>query len=552
MPRTPAPLLVLALATLSFLLPGGALAHVGGEPGTGGPYERPPEIAAVELGRGETPCRAPDENLTKTQVIEGVPVRASRHCNPDDPRWIAAFVKGTNNVPQELLDEVRLHRDAVVKGDDLDGDGDPDVIHIRLEVQELNGWHLPEDVTAGEGFAIAPGIRPGFWVFAPKASGAHGGPTDLLVRMPSPPIRVEQGDSVRVTLENAHYLPHTIHFHGVDHPFLDADGEGNDGVPGASEAPVLPGATRTYEFTPRVPGTMFYHCHVQPQVHVEMGLNGLIIVEEDRPDNWLQTLNVGGGDVRHPSKAVLEEYHREYDLHYQNMDRELHVIVQEENDPRVLEERLHRVYDVTEATSDYFLLNGRSFPYTLRESVVVVAPDERVKLRVLSGGSAPIALHTHGHKPTATHLDGIADPSPVTRDVHWVAAAQRVDLALNTTNDGLHAYGPGVWFMHDHQEEAVTTDGINPGGDITVVAYESFLEERTHMPRAQAMGWDLFFDEAYYRGEVSPFHMLDPENFGPLVNTSDQDEEQATAPGPAPLLVLVALVLALTAARWRR
>ena len=61
------------------------------------------------------------------------------------------------------------------------------------------------------------------------------------LRAPSPVIRVEQGDTLRVTLENTHYLPHTIHFHGVDHPFVDAAGEGNDGVPIASEMPVPPG-----------------------------------------------------------------------------------------------------------------------------------------------------------------------------------------------------------------------------------------------------------------------------------------------------------------------
>ena len=70
----------------------------------------------------------------------------------------------------------------------------------------------------------------------------------------------------------------------------DPDGEGNDGVPLTSEMPVLPGKARTYEMAPRVAGTKFYHCHVQPHVHVMMGLQGLFVVEENRPDNWLQTM----------------------------------------------------------------------------------------------------------------------------------------------------------------------------------------------------------------------------------------------------------------------
>ena len=33
------------------------------------------------------------------------------------------------------------------------------------------------------------------------------------------------------------------------------------------------------------------------------------------------------GQVRHPSVAVLEKYAREYDLHYQSVDKELHEVV---------------------------------------------------------------------------------------------------------------------------------------------------------------------------------------------------------------------------------
>ena len=141
---------------------------------------------------------------------------------------VAAFVKGTNNVGHMTLMDAKLSPDAVVKGRDLDGDGDPDEIHIRLEVFELNGGSpdLNEPVVQ---YSIAPGIKPGLWVFAPKSLGMSTENFESLVaqpglRLPSPAIRVEQGDHVKVTLENTHYMPHTIHFHGVDHPFLTADG----------------------------------------------------------------------------------------------------------------------------------------------------------------------------------------------------------------------------------------------------------------------------------------------------------------------------------------
>ena len=444
------------------------------------------------------------------QTIETVWIKPSPACVADDPYAVAAFVRGTNNVTEDTLNRSGLARDAVEKSDDLDGDGDPDRIHIRLEVIELNGSSPDNDRLTAQ-YEIAPGIKPGFWVFAPKHTGMATENFEspwarAMLRLPSPTIRIEQGDEVQVTLENSHYMPHTIHFHGVDHPFRDADGEGNDGVPITSEHPVMPGNTRTYNMQPRQTGTMFYHCHVQPQVHVMMGLQGMFVVEENQPDNWLQTLNIGAGHVRAPSKASQASYDREYDLHYTNADLELGNIIQAQIDPRNINEQIHLRYNATQAVSEFHMLNGRSFPYTFRESLVVTKPDEKVKLRVANGGSTGIALHTHGHKATITHYDGVAVPetAQITRDVIWISNAQRVDLNLETVDDGLHSYGSGVWLLHDHQGKAVTNNGIAPGGNVSAIVYEEYLAE-DGWPVTFGMDWDRFFSPDYYRGLLPVF-----------------------------------------------
>jgi hypothetical protein len=477
-----------------------------------------PQSVSAAGGVPEPFCPPDPEGWRNRQSIEGVEILASEPCVPDNPFTVAAFVRGTNNIGQGTLLKSGLAADAVEKGRDLDGDGDPDEIHIRLEVAELNGGSALArgPVTRYE---IAPGISPGLWVFAPKFVGMavenfESNQARRSLRLPSPAIRVEQGDTVRVTLENSHYMPHTLHLHGVDHGFVDAGGEGNDGVPFTSETPVMPGEARTYEIQPRQAGTMFYHCHVQPHVHVMMGLQGLFIIEQNRPDNWLQTMNIGAGQVRVPSRAQQDGFDREYDLHYLDLDKELSERIQQQNDPRLITRSMHREYDITDASPDYFVLNGKSFPYTFRESLVVGKNAERIRLHVVNGGAKGIALHTHGHKFTVTHRDGVELPESALapQDVVWLATSQRVDLALDLTNDGKHAYGPGIWPFHDHQYSGVTNDGIGPGGNISAIVYAQYMDEEG-WPLTRGVSWDKYFTQAYYRKEIPVWESYAPGLF---------------------------------------
>jgi len=481
-------------------------------------YRALPSSLAVPGGQPKPFCPPDPSGWRKQQLIEGVEIGESASCVADNPFAVAAFVRGTNNIAQNTLLKSGLTADAVTKGRDLDGDGDPDEIHIRLEVAELNGSSgvVSDPVTQYE---IAPGIMPGMWVFTPKFVGMavenfESRQARRALRLPSPAIRIERGDKVTITLENTHYMPHTLHLHGTDHGFVDATGEGNDGVPTTSEIPILPGDARSYELNPRHAGTMFYHCHVQPHVHVTMGLQGLFIVEENRPDNWLQTMNVGAGLVRAPSRAVTEEFDREYDLHYLDLDKELSERIQQNNDPRLITRSMHREYDITDAAPDFFTLNGRSFPYTFRESLLVGMDNERIKLRVVNGGSKGLALHTHGHKFTVTDRDGVELPenSQSPQDVLWLATTMRADLSLELVNDGLHAYGPGIWLFHDHQYRGITNDGIGPGGNISAIVYDQYLLE-SGWPKTLGVSWDAYFTEAYYRKEIPVWEQYAPGLF---------------------------------------
>ena len=94
-----------------------------------------PPSAKVDLGPVEEVCSEfTDPAWRKAQVIDGVAIQESKLCNPDNPADIAAFVKGTNGVSMDTLMQTQLAADAITMSDDVDGDGDPDKIIIKLEV----------------------------------------------------------------------------------------------------------------------------------------------------------------------------------------------------------------------------------------------------------------------------------------------------------------------------------------------------------------------------------------------------------------------------------
>ena len=464
----------------SFVLPAPWQLPICSVSGSGAPAVPVRAANLVQQPEPEAPCSNARKIWRPAATIDGVQIGASKLCEPDNPYLVAAVVKGTNNVSSDTLMQSGLSRDTVIKG----ANGDPNNVEIHLEVAELNGFN-PSGGPPTPDYEIAPGIKPGLWAFIPKHRGmstatpesSDAGP---LLRLPAPTIRVRVGDHVRLVLENTHYLPHTIHMHGVDHPFLTSDGAGNDGVPMFNEGGVQPGTSKVYEATPRRAGTFFYHCHVEEQAHVPMGLAGLFIVEERAGDEPVQTLNIGAGEVRYRSAANRKAgYAGEYDLVYSDVLRGLDDLIRVSNDPKLIEQGIASGFNATNASPEYFLLNGRSFPYTLRDSTIPVEPNQKIALHVLNAGSDYVALHAHGHKLLVTHEDGMAVPEAARsmRDVVAIVPGQREDFDLESTSDGLHSDGPGLWMMHDHRIKAVTTNGMGHGGSMTVIAYPGFLDE---------------------------------------------------------------------------
>eukprot|EP00903_Cladosiphon_okamuranus_P004287 g4285.t1 len=95
--------------------------------------------------------------------------------------------------------------------------------------------------------------------------------------IPAPVIRATQGKPVRIEVLNNLDEETTVHWHGLRIPVY------MDGVPITGQAPIQPGETFVYEFTPPDAGTMWYHSHANSVTQMGRGLVGAMIVEEPEP-----------------------------------------------------------------------------------------------------------------------------------------------------------------------------------------------------------------------------------------------------------------------------
>ncbi len=92
-------------------------------------------------------------------------------------------------------------------------------------------------------------------------------------QVPGPTIRIQRGQTLVVEFENGLDADTTIHWHGLHVPF-EMDGVTWQG------AAVQPGETFTYTFQIDQAGTYWYHPHVDTDRQVDLGLYGVIVVED--------------------------------------------------------------------------------------------------------------------------------------------------------------------------------------------------------------------------------------------------------------------------------
>jgi FtsP/CotA-like multicopper oxidase with cupredoxin domain len=223
------------------------------------------------------------------------------------------------------------------------------------------------------------------------------GPTAQM-QYPGPTLIVNQGQTVTVNLTNNLAEPVSIVFPGQ----TNVTASGNiTGVITAEAAPLT--GTASYSFVATQPGTYLYQSGTNPEVQIEMGLVGAIIV---RPTGFDE-----GTAANHPNRRAYAgtgtQYDREFLFFLTDMDRSAH----EGLDGGI-------PIDPASYSATLWFINGRNGPDTLHPSgaqwlpaqpygaLAQAHPGERVLLRLVGGGRDLHPFHHHGNNTWQIAQDG--------------------------------------------------------------------------------------------------------------------------------------------------
>jgi FtsP/CotA-like multicopper oxidase with cupredoxin domain len=219
--------------------------------------------------------------------------------------------------------------------------------------------------------------------------------------IPAPLMSIDEDDEFFLTLTNVGMImrpdlfeQHTIHFHGYPNA-----SSFYDGVPDASVAINIGGSFTYYYLAPDA-GTYFWHCHITPPEHLQMGMVGQLFVRprQDRvpatqtlytalqqqqtdlrtacrrpgdgaspavtsspdilcsnPMPAVQTNATGGGKYVYNDGDASTAYDVEYPIQIHGFDPNFHFVGMTFNPEGFVDMK-----------DKYFLMNGRSYPDTVR------------------------------------------------------------------------------------------------------------------------------------------------------------------------------------------
>jgi FtsP/CotA-like multicopper oxidase with cupredoxin domain len=229
---------------------------------------------------------------------------------------------------------------------------------------------------------------------------AWGFGAGAMMQYPGTTLIVSEGDTVRVTLSNTLPVKTSIVFPGQTG--VVATG-GTTGLLTNEAGANGSGGTVSYTFTAGHAGTYLYQSGTEPEVQIEMGLVGALIV---RPAGFAE-----GTDDAHPQRRAYADassaYDREYLFFLTDIDRSAHEAVQQ-----------GAPIDPANFKATLWFINGRNGPDTMLKgnvgwlpsqpynALARMHPGDRVLMRIVGAGRDLHPFHHHGNNAWLIARDG--------------------------------------------------------------------------------------------------------------------------------------------------
>lgn len=337
--------------------------------------------------------------------------------------------------------------------------------------------------------------------------------------VPAPLMALDEDDEFFLTLTNVGMImrpdlfeQHTVHFHG----YPNASGF-YDGVPDASVAINIGGSFTYYYLAPDA-GTYFWHCHITPPEHLQMGMVGQIYVRprQNRVPVGASLYSALQNQQRDPRTAcnstadilctnplpaantVMRSptgsyayndgdgstyYDVEYPLQIHGFDPNFHFVGMTFNPE-----------EFADMKDKYFLLNGRSYPDTVTPGPLQTASSDGANhfsqplpsiINIPAGGKALLRISDLDVTEYQT-LASIGIPMKViainakllrdqegnnlyyTTNSITLGGGESLDVILDASNTTLYPSG-SVFYLYTPNLDHLSNDAENFGGLMTEV-----------------------------------------------------------------------------------
>jgi multicopper oxidase len=287
-------------------------------------------------------------------------------------------------------------------------------------------------------------------------------------QVPGPELRVTEGDTARVTVNNELQEPTTVHWHGVEVPV------GMDGVPNLSQEPIAPGGTFTYEFVATPAGTRWYHAHVDEMAQQGGGLVGPLIIQPREPSptaapdreytlvtgEWVIGATAASGALPVPTPAT---------------SRGTSGMMGAGGRGGMLGGGMGGMLGQGSGSGaggttsagmgrpafDTFTTNGKAYAAA---APLLVRQGEHVRLRLINAGATDTQIFAlAGHRLMLTHTDGNPLQQPIEVETVPLGVGERADVEFVADNPGrwkLEAFMPA---LSDHGQVVDLTDVVYAG-----------------------------------------------------------------------------------------